>query len=115
MRWSVVPAAAVVALVAPSVAGAETLVPLPGAALSPVWMVPFFGILLSIALVPLTAPSFWHQHFGKTAAFWALAFLIPFSATFGVGLALHEVVHTLFLEYLPFMILLFALFTVAGG
>ncbi len=34
---------------------------------------------------------------------------------FGVDLALHEVVHTLLLEYLPFMILLLALFTVAGG
>ena len=78
-------------------------------------MVPFFGILLSIALVPLTAPNFWHQHFGKASAFWALAFLIPFAASFGVDLTLHEVVHTLLLEYMPFMILLLALFTVAGG
>ena len=36
---------------------------------------PFAGILLSIAVAPVTAPSFWHQHFGKTSAFWALAFL----------------------------------------
>lgn len=115
MRWQIVPAAATVALFAPSVACAETLIPLPGAALSPVWMVPFFGILLSIALVPLTAPNFWQQHFGKTSAFWTLAFLIPFAARFGVDLALHEVVHTVLLEYLPFMILLFALYTVAGG
>jgi Na+/H+ antiporter NhaD/arsenite permease-like protein len=107
--------AAATALIAPAVAAADGLAPLNGAALSPVWIVPFLGILLSIALVPLTAPSFWHHHFGKTAAFWTLAFLIPFSAKFGVGLALHEVVHTLLLEYLPFMILLLALFTVAGG
>jgi Na+/H+ antiporter NhaD/arsenite permease-like protein len=86
-----------------------------GAALSPVWMLPFAGILLSIALVPLTAPSFWHHHFGKTAAFWALAFVIPFSASFGMELALREIVHTLLLEFLPFIILLLALFTVAGG
>jgi Na+/H+ antiporter NhaD/arsenite permease-like protein len=96
-------------------ASAESLSPLPGATLSPVWMVPFLGILLSIALVPITAPNFWHHHFGKTSAFWALAFLIPFAANFGVDLTVHEVAHTLLLEYVPFMILLVALFTVAGG
>ena len=115
MRWRASIGAALLAFVAPAVATAESLSPLPGATLSPVWMVPFLGILLSIALVPLTAPNFWHHHFGKTSAFWALAFLIPFAATFGIDLALHEVAHTLLREYLPFMILLFALFTVAGG
>jgi Na+/H+ antiporter NhaD/arsenite permease-like protein len=107
--------AAVVALLVPAIASAETLAPLPGATLSPVWMVPFLGILLSIALVPLTAPNFWHHHFGKTSAFWALVFLVPFAGRFGMDLALHEVLHTLLLEYLPFIILLLALFTVAGG
>ena len=99
---------------APSAIAAEGAA-LNGAALSGVWIVPFLGILLSIALVPLTAPNFWHHHFGKTTAFWALAFVIPFAAQFGVPLALHEVIHTLLTEYLPFIILLFALFTVAGG
>lgn len=114
MRWRV-SVGAVLALVAPALAAAETLSPLPGATLSPVWIVPFLGILLSIALIPLTAPNFWHHHFGKTSAFWALAFLIPFGARFGVDLTVHEVAHTLLLEYVPFMILLLALFTVAGG
>jgi len=115
MRWRTGVVATTLALVAPVAAAADSLSPLPGATLSPVWIVPFLGILLSIALVPLTAPNFWHHHFGKASAFWALAFLIPFTAQFGIDLALHEVVHTLLLEYLPFMILLLALFTVAGG
>ena len=115
MRWRVGVGGAVLAFAAPAFAAAESLSPLPGATLSPVWMVPFLGILLSIALVPLTAPNFWHHHFGKTSAFWALAFLIPFAAHFGVDLAVHEVAHTLLAEYLPFMILLLALYTVAGG
>jgi Na+/H+ antiporter NhaD/arsenite permease-like protein len=115
MRRTASTTALAASLLAPASAGAESLAPLSGATLSPVWMVPFFGILLSIALVPLTAPNFWHHHFGKTSAFWALVFVIPFSASFGVDLALHEVVHTLLLEYLPFIILLLALFTVAGG
>lgn len=114
IRWRVRVGAAL-ALCVPTFAAAESLPSLPGAALSPVWMVPFLGILLSIALVPLTAPVFWHHHFGKTSAFWALAFLIPFAASFGVDLAVHEVAHTLLAEYLPFMILLLALYTVAGG
>src|SRR6266498_4104418 len=90
------------AILAPGALAADGAATLNGAALSPVWIVPFLGILLSIALFPLTAPNFWHHHFGKTAAFWTLAFLIPFSANFGVGLALHEVIYTLLAEYLPF-------------
>ncbi|MFC5354628.1 sodium:proton antiporter [Azospirillum himalayense] len=79
------------------------------------WVIPFVGILLSIALMPLLAPSFWHHHFGKVAAGWAIAFLLPFALTFGAGLATYELLHTLLLEYIPFIVLLTALFTVAGG
>ena len=86
-----------------------------GNGLSPLWVVPFAGILLSIAVAPVTAPAFWHQHFGKTTAFWSLAFLIPFTLNYGIDLTGREVVHTLLLEYLPFIILLFALFTTSGG
>ena len=86
-----------------------------GADLGLLWLTPFVGILLSIALLPLIAPALWHRHFGKVAAFWALAFLLPFAATAGPGLAAHALLHTLLGEYLPFIILLLALFTVAGG
>lgn len=86
-----------------------------GAALGLVWVVPFAGILLSIALMPLFAPHVWHRHYGKIALFWALAFLLPFTAVFGPGAALYETLHTVLLEYVPFIILLLALFTVAGG
>ena len=85
------------------------------AGLSLAWAVPFVGVLLSIALLPLLLPRFWHHHFGKVAAFWALALLLPFTARFGAALTGHEVLHTLAFEYAPFMILLLALFTVAGG
>src|SRR5690348_11925108 len=86
-----------------------------GAALSPLWVLPFAGILLSIAVMPVTAPGFWHHHFGKTTAFWVAAFLVPFALHFGLGVATHEVVHTLLAEYVPFILLLLALFTVSGG
>ena len=86
-----------------------------GATLSALWAVPFAGLLLSIALFPLLAPTFWHHHYGKVAAAWSLAFLLPFWGQFGAYLASHALVHALLAEYVPFIILLTALFAVAGG
>ncbi|MCY4231011.1 MAG: sodium:proton antiporter [Alphaproteobacteria bacterium] len=88
---------------------------LDGGGLGLIWCVPFVGILLSIALFPLLAPAFWHHHFGKVSAFWAFAFLLPFLAVFGWELTLFEILHVGLLEYIPFIILLLSLFTVAGG
>ncbi|MBN4665690.1 sodium:proton antiporter [Pandoraea nosoerga] len=86
-----------------------------GAQLVAWWGVPFAGLLLSIALGPLLAPAFWHHHFGKIAAFWAAAFLLPFALVFGAGAAWHGAVHAVVAEYIPFVVLLTALFTTAGG
>ena len=88
---------------------------LDGAQLSVLWGVPFAGVLLSIALMPLVAPIFWHHHFGKVAAAWGLAFLTPFAVTFGPAATGVAVAHAALAEYIPFIILLTALFTVAGG
>ncbi len=86
-----------------------------GAALPLWWGVPFAGLLLSIAVMPLVAPIFWHHHFGKLTAAWGLAFLVPFAMSYGASAAGVNLVHALLAEYLPFVILLTALFTVAGG
>ncbi|KLU28038.1 sodium:proton antiporter [Caballeronia mineralivorans PML1(12)] len=88
---------------------------LDGATLSPLWALPFAGILLSIAIVPLIAPHAWHSHFGKISAGWALVFLVPFALGFGTQAAFATFVHAMLEEYVPFIILLTALFTVAGG
>src|SRR5919112_3640147 len=86
-----------------------------GASLGFVWALPFVGILLSIALFPLLAHHFWEHHQGKIAAFWGLLVLIPMAAILGPATALQALAHTAFLEYIPFILLLLALFTVAGG
>ena len=86
-----------------------------GRALSACWGLPFAGMLLSIALMPLLLPNFWHQHFGKVAAAWSLALLAPFATVFGVGAAGQALAHTLLAEYIPFIVLLTTLFTVSGG
>jgi len=79
------------------------------------WALPFVAILLAIALCPLLAPGFWHHHFGKVSAACALAFLVPFALHFGPVQALEVVLHTMIAEYVPFIILLTALFAVTGG
>lgn len=79
------------------------------------WIIPFACMLLSIAIMPLAIPHFWHHNYGKVAVFWALAFLVPATMVFGFGVVSYNLVHTLLLEYIPFILLLLALFTVAGG
>ena len=86
-----------------------------GVGLSLLWGIPFVGLLLSLALWPLFAADFWHHHYGKITLAWAVAFLVPFTFVFGAGETVHQVVHEVILEYLPFVILLFALYTIAGG
>jgi Na+/H+ antiporter NhaD/arsenite permease-like protein len=88
---------------------------LDGATLSALWALPFAGVLLSIAICPLVMPAFWHHHFGKIAAAWALLFLAPFAFAFGPGVAFGTLVHAVLEEYVPFIVLLTALYTVAGG
>jgi Na+/H+ antiporter NhaD/arsenite permease-like protein len=107
------PAAA--ALAAGLASGPARAAAFDGAGLSPAWGVPFAGLLLSIALLPLAAPAFWHRHFGKVAAGWASLFFLPFAATYGMQAAIAQLAHAVVAEYLPFILLLAALFTVAGG
>ncbi len=105
-----------VALLACSLAAPAQAAAIDGSQLTLFWALPFAGILLSIALFPLIAPSFWHHHYGKIAAFWAFAFLLPFALLQGgAGGAAHIVLEVALHEYLPFTILLLSLFVIAGG
>lgn len=79
------------------------------------WLIPFIGILLSIAILPLINEHFWHKNFGKVSFLWALSFTLPFLFNYGFYVSLHFLVHAIFLEYIPFIVLLFALFTISGG
>lgn len=88
---------------------------LDGATLSLAWGLPFAGILLSIALFPIFAPGIWHHHFGKITAVWTVLFLAPFAVAYGLGTSTALIVHALFAEYIPFIVLLFSLYTVSGG
>ena len=114
LRNLILRAATLAVLLVGFAAPAEAAV-MDGRQLGLVWALPFLGILLSIALMPILAPGFWHHHYGKVAAFWGAAFLLPFSISFGPALAAQEVTFVLVQEYIPFIVLLLALYTTGGG
>ena len=76
---------------------------------------PFAGMLLSIALGPLAVKEWWHIHYEKAAAFWAILALAGLTAVEGPSATLAGFVHNMALDYIPFILMLFALFTAAGG
>ena len=81
----------------------------------PLWScIPFACMLLSIALFPLLAPELWHHHYGKISIAWAASFGIPFLYVYK-GVALYEILHIVLADYVPFIILLWSLYTVSGG
>jgi Na+/H+ antiporter NhaD/arsenite permease-like protein len=110
LRWSRF--AVGLAALTPLLAGAASL---DGSQLSAWWAVPFAGLLLSIAFLPLWTPQFWHHHFGKVALGWSLAFLLPCALLIGGGSAVSAAIHAFMAEFFPFIILVTSLFVVAGG
>jgi Na+/H+ antiporter NhaD/arsenite permease-like protein len=83
----------------------------------PLWsMLPFVGMLLSIAIFPLAAGHWWehNRHKGAVTAAWSLILAVPLLAVFG-NAAWSEIKNVFFGDYIPFILLLGALFTVSGG
>src|SRR5947209_10012489 len=76
---------------------------------------PFAGILLSIAIAPLVAPRFWAHHYGKVGFVWALLTGLLMSVGNGPAGTFAELFHVLVHDYLPFIVMLFAFFTVVSG
>src|SRR6185437_8333359 len=88
---------------------------LDGSQMGAAWALPFTGILLSIALGPMLLSKIWHAHYGKIAALWAIVTLAAIAAAAGVSAAIAAFMQAMLGEYMSFIILLFALYTVAGG
>lgn len=78
-------------------------------------MIPFAGLLASLALFPLFASRFWHAHFGKIAAGWSGVAIISLIQTTGPEATFHAILETFFHEYLSFIILIGSLYIVSGG
>ena len=105
------PLLGVAAFLLPSPALAAAHGPAPGL----VWGIPFVGMLLSIAVLPMVVPHFWHKRMGLVALLWSLALLVPMALLQGIGAAAFSAWHAALAEYFPFVTLLLALFTAAGG
>lgn len=88
---------------------------LAGAHISLLEILPFAGLLLSIALGPVFARRLWHVHYGWAAAAWAILALSQMLSTEGAAPTFAALSHTIFADYLPFILMLFALYTAAGG
>ena len=76
------------------------------------WVIlPFVGLLLSIALIPGLAPRFWTRRMGWVAAGWSLA-LLPFV---GPIAWMHDAARAVTETYLPFVAVIGGLYVSAGG
>jgi Na+/H+ antiporter NhaD/arsenite permease-like protein len=79
------------------------------------WALPFIGMLASIATGPLLFPTLWHRHYGKLTIGWCALTLLPLALAHGAAAGWAALVHAALAEYLSFIVLLFALYVVAGG
>ena len=82
----------------------------------PVWsVIPFVGLLLAIAVLPLVSPLFWEYNRNKALVSGALGAIFAAWLVASYGSAgLHELRHALF-DYVSFMALLSSLFVISGG
>ena len=88
---------------------AEAIVP-------PLWMcIPFAGLLLCIAVMPLIKPAWWEKHQPWAVILWSVLFVIPYAVVYGMGTAAETVLECIIGDYLTFIVLLFGLFCVAGN
>lgn len=81
--------------------------------LPPLWLaLPFVVLLLMIATGPLLYPKFWEHHYRKVAIILgaAVSLWYGFRVEHGVQMLLHTLE-----EYISFIVLISALFVVAGG
>lgn len=82
----------------------------------PIWsIIPFVGMLLSIAIFPLVKAEWWEKNQLWVAVFWSLTFLVPFAIFYGAGEMWYQTLEMVLLDFVPFIGLLFGLFVVAGG
>lgn len=76
-------------------------------------MIPFGLMLLMIAIGPLIAEHWWEKNLNKLIV--SLVLGVPVAVCLIIGGMMHELEHQIFFDYVPFIILLLALFVITGG
>jgi Na+/H+ antiporter NhaD/arsenite permease-like protein len=80
----------------------------------PVWaLIPFVVMLLCIAIGPLVAEHWWENNKNKLIV--SLVLGVPTAIWLCLNGMSHDLMHQMIFDYIPFIILLTALFTVTGG
>ena len=77
--------------------------------------IPFAGMLLSIAIVPLINSEWWDKYKPLVVIFWIVLTVIPFATIKGMSITTTTVLECLVNDYIPFIVLLFGLFCVSGN
>ena len=73
----------------------------------PLWLcIPFAGLLLCIAIMPLVKAEWWESHQIHAVIFWSLLFIIPYAVTKGASTAAETVLECIINDYLSFIILM---------
>src|SRR5579864_8764862 len=79
------------------------------------WGLPFVGVLLTIAAAPLAMPRIWASHYGKLVALWGLVYVAADLGHEGGAAAAGRLLEMALNTYLPFVLMLGALFVITGG
>lgn len=77
--------------------------------------IPFAGLLLCIAVMPLLKPEWWEKNQAWAVIAWSLLFIIPSIVMNGTGSTVETVLECIINDYLTFIVLLFGLFCVSGN
>ncbi|MCY4413764.1 MAG: sodium:proton antiporter [Alphaproteobacteria bacterium] len=76
---------------------------------------PFFGLLLSLAILPVLCANFWSKHYTKIVIGWLCAFLIPFGIQTSMAHIQEVLTNVLVYEYIPFALLIGSLYAITGN
>ncbi len=79
------------------------------------WALPFAGVLISLAVLPMLTPRFWGKHYGKWCMLWLLSLVLALTLKSGWQATLHLVMHALVLDYLPFIVLIGSLYIITSA
>ncbi len=75
-------------------------------------LIPFIGLLLSMAILPQLLHHAWEKHMGKIVFGWvSLSVILSLFQHKNLGVYLHAITD----EYIPFISLIFALYSIASG
>ena len=77
--------------------------------------IPFAGLLLCIAVMPLVKPEWWEKNQALAVILWSFLFIIPSVLLNGAGETAETVLECIINDYLTFIVLLFGLFCVSGN